>query len=183
MMSFLNAHGFDPGPTQRPLLAGALSGAIAAIPAIGVMAAFKSYMVAADQIARLSRPLAVLGLLGAFAAAGLVYGRLFGRAAEDRRGGWMFGLAFGFALWIAAPVVVAPLLNGSAMAAGRPAMGFFAAFVVWGLLIGGLFPFVHAPLQSRLDGSSGVGLPFGPAVFGPVKLLRRRSGHAPGSNT
>ena len=34
---FLSAHGYDPGPSQRPLLAGAISGVLATAPAIGVL--------------------------------------------------------------------------------------------------------------------------------------------------
>ena len=34
MAGFLGAHGYDPGPTQRPLLAGAIVGLLATVPAI-----------------------------------------------------------------------------------------------------------------------------------------------------
>ena len=44
MAVFLSAHGYDPGPTQRPLLAGALSGVIATIPAIAILYLFGSCM-------------------------------------------------------------------------------------------------------------------------------------------
>ena len=36
MAGFLAAHGYDPGPTQRPLSAGANSGIVAAVPAVGI---------------------------------------------------------------------------------------------------------------------------------------------------
>jgi len=37
---FVAAHGYDPGPSQRPLLSGAISGILATIPAIGVLVLF-----------------------------------------------------------------------------------------------------------------------------------------------
>ena len=40
MLSMLQAHGLDAGPTQRPLLAGAISGLIADLPATALLASF-----------------------------------------------------------------------------------------------------------------------------------------------
>ena len=45
MAGFLSAHGYDPGPTQRPLLSGALAGLLATAPAIALLAAFGSLAV------------------------------------------------------------------------------------------------------------------------------------------
>ncbi len=47
MIRFLNAHGYDPGPTQRPMLAGFLSGLLGTIPATIVLAGFGSLEVEA----------------------------------------------------------------------------------------------------------------------------------------
>ena len=47
MAVFLGAHGYDPGPTQRPLLAGAIAGLLATGPAIGLLQAFGSLEVEA----------------------------------------------------------------------------------------------------------------------------------------
>ena len=41
MLSMLQAHGLDAGPTQRPLLAGAIAGLIAAVPALAVLVGFR----------------------------------------------------------------------------------------------------------------------------------------------
>jgi len=174
MMRFLRAHGADPGPTQRPMLAGALTGLAAALPAAAVFVGFGSFEVAADEVMRLPRPLAAALMLAAFTLAGLIYGRLFGRAANDPGAGWMLGLAYGFLLWIAAPMVVLPLLRGPAMAAGTAATGFLAAFLVWGLVAGVLFRFVHRPLHAGLDGDGGRMARIGPSA-GLDKLLRRPS--------
>ena len=42
MLRMLQAHGLDAGPTQRPLLAGAIAGVSAVIPALSVLAGFQS---------------------------------------------------------------------------------------------------------------------------------------------
>ena len=154
MMSFLNAHGFEPGPTQRPLLAGALTGLVAAAPASGAFAAFCSLRVLAHDILSLPQTLTAGMVILAFAVAGAVYGGLFRRGADDRHGGWLFGLAYSLLLWMVAPVIVLPLIPGMHMAAGRVAVGFLASFLTWGLFLGVLFPHVHKPLQADLDGSS-----------------------------
>jgi hypothetical protein len=152
MMSVLRAHGMDAGPLQQPILAGLLSGLLATVPAGAVFVAFGSFQVVADQVMRLPRPLTAAVLLAAFTASGALYGLAFRRAANDRRGGWLFGAAFGFLLWMAAPIVALPLIGGSGMAAGTAATGFFACFLVWGTTVGAVFPFVHRPLHARMDG-------------------------------
>ena len=175
MMGVVHAHGADPGPPQRPFIAGALTAALAAVPAGAVFAGFGSFRVVADQV--LHWPLWATGglMLAAFVAAGFVYGGFFHRAANDRRIGWMLGLAFGFLLWIAAPIVVLPLLGAQTMAAGRPALGFLASFLVWGLATGLLFPIVHRPFQAGLTSDGGAAR-LGPDHAGLRGRLLRRPG-------
>jgi hypothetical protein len=171
MIGFIRAHGSDPGPTERPLLAGAVVGLLATLPAGLAFVGFGSFAVAADQVVRAPRPVTAALLLALFTAGGLVYGGVFRRAANDRRAGWMLGLAYGFLMWIAAPIVVLPLLRSDAMAAGTAADGFLVAFLLWGLTVGIAFPFVHRPLHAGLDGRS---KRFGPDVVTlRQKLLRR----------
>lgn len=173
MMAFLRAHGMDPGPLQRPLLAGALSGLAATVPAGAVFWGFGSFAVVADEVMRLPRAIAAVILLVAFTVAGVVYGLALGRAANDRSGGWLFGAVFGFILWMTAPIVVLPLISGRTMAAGSAATGFLACFLVWGVTIGGLFPHIHRPLQARMDSKhDGRRLSAGGATQ-PSRLLRR----------
>jgi hypothetical protein len=150
MIRFIRAHGADPGPTQRPLLAGALSGLAALVPAAAVFVAFGSFAVAADEVMRLAKPVTAGLLAVAFTLAGIVYGAVFRRAANDPGAGWLLGLSYGFLLWVAAPIVVLPLIRGPAMAAGLAATGFLATFLLWGLITGVLFPFVHRPLHAGL---------------------------------
>lgn len=171
MMGFLRAHGVDPGPLQRPLLAGLLSGFLATIPAAVVFVGFGSFAVAADQVMRLPRPVAAVLLVAAFTLSGALYGLALRRAANDRSGGWLFGAVFGFVLWMAAPVVVLPLIGAQTMAAGLAATGFLACFLVWGVVAGGLFPHVHRPLQAKMDGER-KSPPVGGGVH-PGRLLRR----------
>jgi hypothetical protein len=150
MIAFLRAHGLDPGPLQRPLLAGMATGFVAAVPAVAVLNIFPSFTVLADQVMDLSRIATALVLFLLFTLAGLAYALVFRRAANDKRGGWLFGAAFGFLVWMAAPLVVLPVITGTVMAAGLAATGFFACFLVWGTAVGGLFPFLHHRLHHQI---------------------------------
>jgi len=151
MISFVRAHGYDPGPTQRPMLAGAITGLLASVPGGLVFVGFGSFRVLVDDVFRTSRSWTAALMLAACILAGLLYGAVFQRAANDRRAGWLIGLAYGFILWIAAPVVTLPLIQRSAMAGGDAAVGFLVAFLTWGLVAGLLFPYVHRPLHANLE--------------------------------
>jgi hypothetical protein len=150
MPGFLSAHGYAPGPTQRPLLAGAISGIIGTIPGVGILQLFGSLAVEA-KILGLSEVMTVAAGCAIIAVAGAVYGRLFGRAANDKRGGWLFGMAFGFALWAAGATFVLPLVSGGMVPAGKAAIGVLASLVAWGAAVGAVYPFVHHPLHARLE--------------------------------
>jgi hypothetical protein len=151
--SFLDAHGYDPGPSQRPLIAGALSGILATIPAIAVLVAFGSLKVEAEVLG-MSR-VATVGLgWGVMAIAGAAYARFFGRAANAMRGGWLFGMSFGFALWAAGAVMVLPLLSGGRAPAGPAAVGVALSLIIWGVATGILVPFVHHPLHESIEKAS-----------------------------
>ena len=172
MAGFLAAHGYDPGPSQRPFSAGAISGVLATIPAIGVLLTFGS-LKAEAQILGMSR----IGTLGAgwvvMAIAGAIYARLFGRAANSPKGGWLFGMSFGFALWAAGAVLILPLLSGGRMPAGPAAAGVAASLLVWGAGTGLLVPFVHRPLHENLETAS-KRAELGPnAAIGEHKLIRQ----------
>jgi hypothetical protein len=172
MIGFLRAHGMEPGPLQRPLLAGALASLIAIVPAGAVFVAFGSFAVVADRVMRLPRGVTAVLMIAAFAVSGSLYGLVFRRAANDRSGGWLFGCAFGFLLWMAAPIVVLPLLGAQTMAAGMAATGFLACFLVWGAALGAVFPYVHQPLHAKMDGDGKAQKSAGGAVR-PSTLLRR----------
>jgi hypothetical protein len=150
MASFLGAHGYDPGPTQRPLLAGAISGLLATAPAITLLHAFGSLEVEA-RILGIGITATLLAGWPLMALAGAVYARLFGRAANDVRGGWLFGMAFGFVVWATGAVMVLPIASGGQAPAGIAALGVFLSLVVWGAALGAIHPFVHRPLHRKLE--------------------------------
>ena len=179
MQSFLNAHGYDPGPSQRPLLSGAISGVIATVPAIGVLVAFGSLRVEAE-ILGMSPLLTLAAGWAAMAVAGAIYARFFGRAANAVRGGWLFGMSFGFALWAGGAVLVLPLLSGGRTPAGEAAAGVALSLIVWGFATGVLVPFVHRPLHESLETASkhaDVGPDAAAAKKGPIRAERQDTRH------
>ena len=153
MASFLGAHGYDPGPTQRPILAGAITGLLATAPAVALLFLFGSVEVEARILGMSVAATLAVGA-AVMAVAGALYARLFGRAANDPRGGWLFGMAFGFILWTAGAVLVLPLVSGGKAPAGHVALGVFLSLVVWGAALGALLPFVHRPLHKSLESES-----------------------------
>ncbi len=169
MSSFLAAHGYDPGPTQRPFTAGAIAGLLATPPAIFVLHLLGSLAVEARILGLPVIMTIVAGCL-AMAVAGALYARLLGRAANDVRGGWLFGMAFGFALWAAGAVFVLPLVGNGELPAGPPATGVFLSLVLWGGCLGALLPFVHRRIRLKLD-EPGIAESLGPslAARGPAK--------------
>jgi hypothetical protein len=177
MASFLSAHGYDPGPTQRPLTAGAISGILATAAAVPILIWFGSLRVEA-RILNLSTVLTLALGWVAMAIAGAIYARLFGRAANSIRGGWLFGMAFGFALWAAGAVLVLPIVSHGRAPAGPAALGVAASLLVWGFATGILLPFVHRPLHENLQRASRhahVGPSAAAGKGQPVRDLRGRS--------
>jgi hypothetical protein len=153
MAGFLAAHGYDPGPSQRPLSAGAISGVLATLPAIPVLVACGSLRVESEILG-----MSALATLGVgwliMAIAGALYARLFGRAANAVRSGWLFGMSFGFGVWAAGAVLLLPLLSGGRTPAGLAATGLAMSLLVWGAAVGLLVPFVHRPLHESLERAS-----------------------------
>src|SRR5437762_754868 len=94
-IEYLRAHGNVSGPLQRPILTGLICGALGTIPAIPVV----WYSGAVGSVARALGVSSWFGLCLMWivmAGAGALYGAIFRRAANDRRGGWLFGLSYGF---------------------------------------------------------------------------------------
>jgi hypothetical protein len=161
MSGFLGAHGYDPGPTQRPFTAGAIAGLFATPPAIVLLYLLGSLAVEA-RILRLSVIMTIIAGWLVMAIAGGVYSRLLGRAANDVRGGWLFGMAFGFALWAAGAVFVLPLVGNGELPAGPPATGVFLSLILWGGFLGAILPFVHRRVHLSLD-EPGIAKSLGPS--------------------
>jgi hypothetical protein len=171
MAGFLGAHGYEPGPTQRPLLAGAIAGLLATIPAIPLLYLFGSLEVEARIIGASVAATLAAGCL-VMAAAGALYARLFGRAANDVRGGWLFGMAFGFALWTAGAVFLLPIVSDGLTPAGVAAVGVFLSLILWGLGLGALVPFVHRPLHQGIKEAAQKSLS-GPNVATTKRRMRK----------
>lgn len=157
----MRAHGNTPGPTQRPMLTGAVSGLIASVGYLSILVmsdALESAARAVDANIWLTAMFAVvLATVG-----GMVYAVIFKRAANDTRGGWLFGISFGFLLWMLGPVALWQTITSRPVAVGTAAMGIFGAHVIYGIVLGLVFPWVHFMFQSRLkdiaaDGHVGAG--------------------------
>jgi predicted secreted protein len=166
---FLGAHGYDPGRTQRPILAGALTGLISTAPAIALLILFGSLQVEA-RILGLSLAATLLAGWISTGIAGALYSRLFGRAANDVRCGWLFGMAFGFVVWAAGAVLVLPLTSGGSAPAGDAALGLFLSLVIWGATLGLLLPFTHRIFRKSLESEARE------AASGPAAKLPRSRG-------
>ena len=164
---FLGAHGYDPGRTQRPMLSGALAGLLATAPAIPLLSEFGALEVQARILA-----VPIAAILAALGISGAVYSRLFGRAANDARCGWLFGMAFGFLVWTTGAVLVLPLASGGKARAGDAALGLFLSLVVWGAALGVLLPFVHRLLRKSLESEAKE------SASGPAATLPRSRGEA-----
>jgi hypothetical protein len=148
-LAFIRAHGLDPSPTQRPGLAGLVAGAIAAAPALGVFAALGTPGALASSLG--TAPLWIAaGVAAAMALAGALYGRIFLRAANDRCGGWLFGLGYGFLLWMLVPATALQAVLGRPAALGRPAQGLLAGHLAYGLALGLLYPVAHGWVRRDL---------------------------------
>lgn len=161
MLRMLQAHGLDAGPTQRPRLAGAIAGVIATILALAVLTVFQALDAPAKAIGT-SAPVAGFAYVGLMLLGGILYGSLFQRAANDPRGGWLFGMAFGFVLWMLGPIPLLQWLPDQPILRGYPAAGLLLAQLLWGLVLGLVFPLIHHRLHARLEsgmrtGSGGAG--------------------------
>ena len=81
--------------------------------------------------------------------AGSLYGRIFNRAANDWRASWIFGLSYGFLLWLIGPTTLYYWITGKPIALGVTATGFFGSHLLFGLVLGVLFPSVHELIQGK----------------------------------
>ena len=173
MNPFLMAHGYDPGPTQRPTLAGSLTGIVATTAALPLLWSFGSLDVEA-RILGLTLWMTIVAGTAVMALAGALYGWLFKRAANDPCGGWLFGMAYGFALWAAGAVMILPAASGGSAPAGTPAIGIMLALLAWGTALGALFPHLHRRLHTRIDVDHAAKLRIGPmAAADPSRSSRR----------
>ena len=149
-IQYMRAHGNTPGPTQRPILSGAVSGLVSEIPAIAILW-WSGALESATQSLGLGLWLLLLLHTCATIAGGALYGRVFSRAANDPRGGWLFGISYGFLLWMVGPVTALQLTLGRPLAVGVAAIGILMAHIGYGLALGLMYPWIHKLLQCRLS--------------------------------
>ena len=148
-LQYMRAHGNTPGPTQRPLLTGAVSGLLAAIPA-GLLLYASGGLVGGAERAGIDLAAAHAVHAVLMVLSGMLYAAVFKRAANDQKGGWLFGAAFGFLVWMFTPITIWQLFAPRPVAVGNAAIGLFAAHVLYGLVLGILYPRIHALVQSRM---------------------------------
>jgi hypothetical protein len=146
---YMRAHGNTPGPTQRPILAGAITGLVAEIPA-ALMLWWSGALTSVTQSLLPSSWLTLALHSLAAIIGGAIYGRVFSRAANDPLAGWLFGISYGFLIWMIGPVTVLQWTLGRPLALGVAAMGILASHLLYGLVLGLLFPWIHKLLQSQL---------------------------------
>jgi hypothetical protein len=148
-LQYMRAHGNSPGPTQRPRLVGAISGLISSVGAVAIRYYSGAIRSEAEAVG-ISDWAAVGCVMAASVIMGILYAAIFQRAANDIRGGWLFGSCFGFLIWMVGPVTLWQMATGRTLAVGVPAMGIFAAYVGSGLVLGAMYPWVNKLLQKRL---------------------------------
>jgi hypothetical protein len=148
LMRFMRAHGQEPAPGQRPVIAGALAGLSAGLAVLPLLFWSQAISSVAGALS------ASVGVMTAAypsvaAVAGGLYGAVFRRAANDRRGGWLFGISYGFLLWMVGPVTLLQAILGRPLATGVAAIGLLAAHLFSGLILGLLFRPMHRFTQGR----------------------------------
>jgi hypothetical protein len=156
-IQYMRAHGNTPAPTQRPLLSGAVAGIAAFVPAAIIFYASGAAQAASQKLAS-SKIAAIIAFALVSVIVGMVYAWIFGRAANDKLGGWLFGMSFGFLVWIVGPTSVLQLWASEPMAKGNAAMGLFGAHVIHGLVLGAVYPYFSrafaATLTSKKEAAS-----------------------------
>lgn len=153
-MQYMRAHGNTPGPTHRPYLTGAISGLVAEVPSAALLI-WSGAMASLARFLLTDLPIAVAFDTVVMVIAGIIYAMIFKRAANDRDGGWLFGISYGFLLWMFSPVTLWQLVSSSPIIIGKAAMGLFGAQVLYGLVLGFTYPRVHALVQSKLNQQGG----------------------------
>jgi len=145
---FIRAHGYVPGPTERPLATGALAALVAVCPAVAVAWIGGGFSEAGGTLGVDAKAIAAAFTM-VMVAAGAVYGWIFMRAANDRRGGWLFGASYGFLGWMLGPAVFLQWIIGRPVAIGVAAQALLGAHLLYGAVLGICFPFVSARFIKR----------------------------------
>ncbi len=150
-MEYMRAHGNTTVPRQWHGAVGAAAWFGAALPSAALL-----WTAGAIGGLSWSTGLPGWGVLAAWITlatlGGLLYGRVFRRAADDPRGSWLFGICYGFLLWVLGPIVVLQWVLDRVVTPGIPGLGLLGAHLLYGLVLGLLFIPLRQQVQARLNG-------------------------------
>ena len=155
-MKFMLAHGHHAGPAQRPVAAGLFAAAIGVVPSLLLAFLMGSVEAVAASLGTALIPSALI-LVAIMFVGGVLYGLVFSRAAADPGGGWLFGLAWGYVLWMLGPATVMTLIAGGPVAKGHAGLALMGALMVFGLVMGIAYPWLSRRLQAKLRDLNGNG--------------------------
>lgn len=143
---FLRAHGASPGPLMRPKLTGFLASILSGAILLALLSAFGVLTFLIEQY---GWPEILFALCAYCTIAGILYGQVYRRAANDLRGGWLFGASTGFILWMFNPLIWLPWLDREPLFVGTEALIFMLTHVLHGALMGLLYPWLHFICKRR----------------------------------
>jgi hypothetical protein len=129
-------------------MAGGITGVVAALPAVAMLW-LAGALVSLAQSLSLSTWVVMVLQIGLMALAGALYGRIFSRAANDWHGGWLFGISYGFLLWMLGPATLLQWLTARPLAVGTAALALLGGHLLYGLTLGLLFPLIHQVIQRK----------------------------------
>ncbi|HWF44286.1 MAG TPA: hypothetical protein VG537_06565 [Candidatus Kapabacteria bacterium] len=146
---YLQVHGQHAGPTQRPVMAGLITGFIASLIALGVLYGTGGLPLLSERLGISVTSIVIIHIALA-TVEGMIYGLLLGRAANAKRSAWLFGITYGYFLWVAGPVMLFELIFSVPVARYDLGIPIITSHLIYGISLGILFPYIHAPLHRRL---------------------------------
>jgi hypothetical protein len=123
---------------MRPRLTGILASLVSAVVVSIVLFVFEPL-----PLSTIVTPAGASSYLFLSLVAGFLYGAVYRRAANDQKGGWIFGASGGFVLWMFNPLIWLPWLGYEPVLIGRVGMAVLLLHIVHGALMGVLYPWVH----------------------------------------
>lgn len=137
---FIKAHGAEPGPLMRPILTGATASEISAVITVLILLLICFEL---NIKFRFSLVALFFGMILYSLFAGILYGKIYRRAANDRRGGWIFGASTGFILWMVNPIIWLPWFGYKELFSGSTGLLIVFTHVIHGTMMGLFFPRIH----------------------------------------
>jgi hypothetical protein len=141
--------GNEPTPDQRPFLSGFLAACVATAASAWLLFQCGAMRTQAHAL-QIPRSSMIALQAAIWLGGGVLFGRVFSRAAADPRGGWLFGLACGYLLWMLGPATTMMWIAGGPVAKGPAAVGLLAAYILYGLAMGIAFPYTNDIFKPRL---------------------------------